>query len=103
MFETDVDSEKLVSTDPQKPGLLTSLTYQSVTMPIRKDENIQRSALLLWQEKLIESGEASDVNEATVWIEDLQAHNPDYFNDRLSAYSKQVRDCLLYTSPSPRD
>ena len=100
MFETDVDSEKMVSTDPQKPGLLTSLTYQSVTMPIRKDENIQQSALLLWQEKLIESGEASDVNEATIWIEELQAHNPDYFNDRLSAYSKQVRDELSMSGQS---
>ena len=100
MFETDVDSEKIVSTDPQKPGLLTSLTYQSVTMPVRKDENIQQSALILWQEKLIEVGEASDVNEAMVWIEDLQAHNPEYFNDRLSAYSKQVRDELSMSGQS---
>ena len=100
MFETGIDSEKMVSTDPQKPGLLTSLTYQSVTMPIRKDENIQQSALLLWQEKLIEVGEASDVNEAMVWIEDLQAHNPDYFNDRLSTYSKQVRDELSMSGQS---
>ncbi len=92
MFESDAGHEGMVSTDPMSPALLTSLTYQAVTMPVRKDDSIQENALQRWHDKLIEIGEAADTREATIWLEDLKEHNPEYFNDRLGTYSKQVRD-----------
>lgn len=72
--------------------LLTSLTYQSVTMPQRGNEDWDRVALELWKQRLVEKGEAQDLSEAAVWIEDLHAHNPEYYEDRLSVYRKRHRD-----------
>ena len=51
-------------------------------------------ALALWQDRLIEQGQAEDPAEAEVWLEDLQRHNADYYQQRLGNYRKQVRDQL---------
>ena len=83
---------ELVSTDPHAPGLLTSLTYQSVTLPGRGNEDIDAEATEHWHQRLIEKGQAKDPVEAEVWLEDLKRHNRDYYEQRLSAYRKVVRD-----------
>jgi superfamily II DNA or RNA helicase len=82
----------LVSTDPLAPAIFTSLTYQSVTLPSRGNEDIDSQAVAQWQEKLIERGQAKDPDEATAWLEDLKRHNRDYYEQRLSSYRKVVRD-----------
>ncbi len=87
-----LDRTTSVSTDPDAPALLTSLTYQSVTLPQRGSSDLDAEAITLWQERLVEAGQAQDPDEAAVWIDDLQRHNPDYFSDRLSAYRKELRD-----------
>jgi len=87
-----IDGGHAVSTDPRRPGLLTSLTYQSVTLPDRGGGDLDAAAIELWQDRLVESGEADDPQEARVWIDDLLRHNRDYFDDRLAAYRKQIRD-----------
>ena len=84
LFDLD-GKDEFISTDPKKPGLLTSLTYQSVTMPRKGGEDLDKVALELWAEKLIEDGEAMTHEEANAWQMDL------------------LQSCLLYTSPSPRD
>ena len=91
-FEIDPAASQVISTDSKSPGLLTSLTYQSVTLPRRGGEDLDAQATELWQEQLIEKGQAEDPPEAQVWIEDLKEHNPDYYDRRLAAYRKQVRD-----------
>lgn len=91
LFEMPADN-CTVSTDPGSPGLLTSLTYQSVTLPKRGDAELEDRAIDLWVERLIDKEQAHDPSEALVWIEDLERHNPDYYNRRLSAYRKEVRD-----------
>ncbi|QNN23392.1 DEAD/DEAH box helicase family protein [Planctomycetales bacterium ZRK34] len=83
-----------VSTDPASPALLTSLTYQSVTLPRRGGDDLDAAAIELWREVLIDHQQAADADEADVWIEDLRRHNPDYFEQRLGSYRKQVRDTL---------
>lgn len=83
-----------ISTTSDTPGLLTSLTYQSVTLPSRSDDNLDTAAIELWINKLIEKAQAEHTLEAEVWINDLQSANPDYYESRLSAYRKQVRDSL---------
>jgi len=92
LFRIDPSCTPAISTDPGSPGLLTSLTYQAVTLPRREGEDLDALALDLWQDRLIEKGQAKDPAEAIVWIEDLRRHNPDYFNDRFSAYRKEIRD-----------
>jgi superfamily II DNA or RNA helicase len=92
LFDFPDDRRKFVSTDPRQPSLLNSLTYQSVTLPARKNDEINLQAVDLWCAKLIEANQALDRNEAIVWIGDLQRHNPEYFKRRFSAYQKQVRD-----------
>jgi len=57
LFELDGKDDQ-ISIDPVRPGLLTSLTYQSVTMPKRGGEGLDESAMMLWAEKLVEKGEA---------------------------------------------
>ena len=91
LFDLDGKDDQ-VSIDPERPGLLTSLTYQSVTMPKRGGEGLDESALMLWAEKLVEKEEASDISSAEAWIADLEEKNPTYFGQRLKVYRKKVRD-----------
>ena len=87
-----------VGTDPKNPGILTSLTYQSVTLPKRGGEDLDESAMELWISKLmtpdIDRIEAEDRESAISWIEDLADKNPEYYADRLSHFRKKVRDDL---------
>lgn len=80
------------STDPQTPGLLTSLTYQSVTLPRRGGSDLVRQARELWVSALIENDQAETPEEAADWIDDLQQNNPEYFGSRLADYQKKIRD-----------
>lgn len=92
LFETDRPMSMLVSTSPDEPRLLTSLTYQAVTLPRRGDDGLDHAAMSLWEDRLISKGQAQDPAEAKVWIRDLKKHNRDYYDERLSAYRKSVRD-----------
>jgi hypothetical protein len=92
LFEIASPPSDLISTDPQTPGLLTSLTYQSVTLPGRGNEDLDALALQLWSDKLIEKGQAKDADEARCWVDDLRRHNKSYFEQRLGTYRKQMRD-----------
>ena len=74
LFDLD-GKDEFISTDPEKPGLLTSLTYQSVTMPRKGGEDLDKVAIELWAEKLIEKEEASNHDEAQAWLEDLELKN----------------------------
>ena len=91
LFDLD-GKDEYISTDPSKPGLLTSLTYQSITMPKRGGEQLDQVAIELWIESLIINEEASDEESAIAWIKDLEDKNFNYYKDRLSVYRKKVRD-----------
>ena len=91
LFDLD-GKDDFISTDPKNPGLLTSLTYQSVTAPGKGGEDIEKMALLLWSEKLIAQGEAHDHVSCEAWQTDLKERNPDYYEERLGTYRKKVRD-----------
>lgn len=84
----------LITTDPKAPGLLTSLTYQSVTLPGRGTNDLDEQACELWRERLIEKGQAKDFAEADLWMADLWRHNRKYYEQRLGTYRKQVRDAV---------
>ena len=73
-----------VSTDPKDPSLITSLTYQSVTLPSRNEAMLNDFAERMWIDGLIDKNEAKDPTEALVWINDLKERNPDYHNKRLA-------------------
>lgn len=92
LFQIDPKVPDAVSTDPKAPGLLTSITYQSITMPARGGADLDAAAFELWQDRLVECEQAENPEEAAVWIEDLRRHNPDYFDERLGVYRKQLRD-----------
>jgi superfamily II DNA or RNA helicase len=92
LFELGGPRDAIVSTNPRRPAVLTSLTYQAVTLPDRGGTDLDAVALRLWIDKLIEDDLAKDPDEADVWIEDLRKHNPDYFAQRLATYRKQARD-----------
>lgn len=83
-----------VSTEAGDSALLTSLTYQSVTLPQRDNDDWDQQARSLWIERLIAKRQAQDPDEAEVWLNDLQTHNRDYYDQRLARYRKQVRDGL---------
>ena len=94
LFDRDGDLSlaQLVSTDPLEPRLLTSLTYQSVTLPGRGGEDLNSAARHHWIERLIASGQAENPDEASAWIDDLARNNPDYCEERLAASRKEIRD-----------
>ena len=91
LFDLD-GKEDQISTDGKNPGLLTSLTYQSITMPKKGGENLDTTAIELWVQTLIESEEADTPESAMLWLSDLKKNNPDYYSSRLSVYRKKVRD-----------
>ena len=86
------DSRQWVSTESATPSSLTSLTYQSITLPRRASENLDEQAEQLWKEKLIDDGQAETDHEAELWIADLKEKNPAYYEKRLGSYRKKVRD-----------
>ena len=90
--------ESDIGTDPKNPGILTSLTYQSVTLPKRGGGDLDESAMELWISKLmtpdIDRIEAEDRESAISWIEDLADKNPEHYADRLGHFRKKVRDDL---------
>ncbi|MFP6693939.1 MAG: DEAD/DEAH box helicase family protein [Pirellulales bacterium] len=96
LFGPDGDNAQplstLISSDPEEPRLLTSLTYQSVTLPRRGGEDLDRAARRLWIGRLIEKQQAANPHEAEEWIDDLARNNSDYFDDRLATYRKRIRD-----------
>lgn len=83
---------ELVSMDPREPAMLTTLTYQSLTLPSHATDDLDQQAGQLWRERLLEKGQAKDLREAEIWLRDLARHNRDYYEQRLAAYRKQVRD-----------
>jgi superfamily II DNA or RNA helicase len=91
LFDLD-GKDEFISTDPKKPGLLTSLTYQSVTMPRHGGEDLDEVALRLWAEKLIADHQADDHESAEAWQASLKDSNPKYYTSRLGTYRKKVRD-----------
>lgn len=92
LFKINGDPVADVSTDPRKPELLTSLTYQSVTLPSRGLSEIDQSGLELWRNKLIEENQVATLEEANWWIEDLREKNPGYYQKQISGFKKKVRD-----------
>lgn len=84
--------ETFVSTDPKNPQLLTSLTYQSVTLPQRGNVQTESAARERWIGDLIKKEEVADFTEANLWIDDLEKNNPSYYSERLGIYRKQARD-----------
>ena len=90
LFDLDGNEDGL-SLDPRRPGLLTSLTYQSLTMVRSKGDDLERAGLQLWLSKLIEDGEAIDEASGLAWLEDLRLKNPDYFEKEMKKHRKKVR------------
>ena len=81
-----------ISTDSKQPALLTSLTYQAVTIPAREDDTLDAMGIGCWIDNLIHKEYAEDPEQAQVWIEDLKEKNPSYYRERLAFYTKKMRD-----------
>ncbi len=81
--------------DGKLPSALTSITYQSVTMPKRKDATLDESATELWLQSILAAGEAESEEQAQAWIADLKASNPDYHEQREAFYRKKARGELV--------
>ncbi len=86
-----MDLSPLISTDARAPGILTSLTYQAVTLPARATEFTEERATQWWMQSLVEKGQASSEAEADAWIEGLRVHNPDFYKDRLASFRRRIR------------
>ena len=90
LFDLDGNEDRL-SLDPKRPGLLTSLTYQSLTMVRTKGDDLEEAGLQMWLTKLVEDGEAIDDASGHAWLEDLRLKNPVHFEKEMKKYRKKVR------------
>lgn len=93
LFDLDGREDHLALTADQ-PGLLTSLTYQSLTMVRTEGQDLERGAIEVWSQRLIEQGEAIDQETALAWLADLQSNNPSYFEEQMKKHRKHVRNQL---------
>ncbi|MAK96036.1 MAG: DEAD/DEAH box helicase [Euryarchaeota archaeon] len=91
LFDLD-GKDEFISTDPKNPGLLTSLTYQSVTAPGKGGQTLEYQAITLWSKHLIEENLAYTHEESLAWQNDMKERNPEYYKDRLAVYRKKARD-----------
>ena len=92
LFDLPTERQQLVSTDVNRPALLTSLTYQAVTMPARTVTAVDEQASLLWAEKLLEEEQVFSHDEASIWIDDLRTNNPEYYQTQFGNFKKKARD-----------
>ena len=99
LFDLDGKSDK-VGLSSDNPGLLTSLTYQSLTMVRTKGEDLEQAAMELWIEKLLEMGEAIDLASGIAWTEDLRNKNPPYYEKQMKGFRKKARDSMSEISGS---
>ena len=99
LFDLDGRDEEIVLSS-ETPGLLTSLTYQSLTMVRTKGEDLEDAATQLWIEKLLEMGEAIDEDSGQAWIEDLSAKNTSYYEKQMKGFRKKARDAMSEVSGS---
>lgn len=95
-----IEGPEFVSTSPHSPALLTSLTYQSVTLPSRGGSDVNLMATARWVDRLIEQNHADSPESANQWINDLKQRSPAYFEKRLSGWRKQARDELAIQGES---
>ena len=93
LFELDGRESELKLTSDE-PGLLTSLTYQSLTMVRTRGDDLEAAATDVWVNRVIESGEAIDEQSALAWLEDLRISNPSYYEDQMKKHRKRVRNVL---------
>ena len=100
LFELNFPDLKPVSTDSAQPALLTSLTYQSLTLPSRQNDQIESLARQRWMDRLLEESHFVDREEVQVWLDDLRANNPEYFRKQFSSHQKYVRDELSRSGDS---
>ena len=67
-----IEGPEFVSTSPTAPAMLTSLTYQSVTLPSRGGGDVNLMATARWVDRLIEPDHADSPKAANQWIDDLE-------------------------------
>ena len=90
LFELS-EHEHRLALEPSEDALLTSLTYQSLTMVKTKSADLESQGFDLWIQKLIDDGEALDDFSARSWLNDLQGKNPEYFEKQMKKYRKKAR------------
>lgn len=90
LFELSGNEHRL-ALEPSEDALLTSLTYQSLTMVKTKSADLESQGFDLWIQKLIDDGEALDDLSARSWLNDLQGKNPEYFEKQMKKYRKTAR------------
>ena len=90
LFELS-DYENRLALEPREDALLTSLTYQSLTMVKTKSADLELQGFNLWIQKIIDDGEALDEFSASGWLNDLKMKNPEYFEKQMKKYRKSAR------------
>ncbi|MEC9092000.1 MAG: DEAD/DEAH box helicase family protein, partial [Planctomycetota bacterium] len=85
-------SQSWLSSDPKAPALLTSLTYQALTIPAQGKRKLGDAAIQFWKDSLLEKEKAHSEQEAEAWIQDLQKSNTEYYEQRLAYYTKKIRE-----------
>ena len=86
--------ENELSLDGKSPGLLTSLTYQAVSMPKSKSAKLDDLAIQRWVYSLVSKEEASSEAQAIEWIKGLQVSNKKEFERNMKKFRKSEREVI---------
>ena len=89
----DMQSKQLTQLEAEYEGLVTSLATET------------KAVNELGLRDLVNAGKSdgSNVEETSVIYDKLDVKKLSDMQEVASRYQEMIRDCLLYTSPSPRD
>ncbi|MBT2503260.1 DEAD/DEAH box helicase family protein [Curtobacterium sp. ISL-83] len=93
---TSLQGSATVSEDPERPGDLTALTYQMLSV-LDTGSPLSDLAVADWRRELVEGGRTAA--DATRWIEDLRASNPGAFRNGVGRRSRAIRRRLASEDP----
>lgn len=93
LFDLDGQDDQM-SLDGKQPGLLTSLTYQSLTMPRTKSDTLDDKAIMRWVQSLMGNSEANSEEQAFDWIHGLASTNQKEYERNMKKFRKAEREVL---------
>ncbi|PWH17272.1 MAG: hypothetical protein DDG60_02495 [Anaerolineae bacterium] len=86
---------RFASMDPHERAPIHIFTYHLISTPAEAQEHLREAALRLWQEELVQHGQAASMEQAEQRQELLRQNNPSAYRKEVLRYSNRIKHRLL--------